>query len=291
MIAFRKALATLALLTLLALQFGCDRTRAPDASPAVKSPPTPIETVAASAPTEPPETTNAPTAASKPATKTPEPPAKPDRKLSLDEITPVQAEQAIREALQLALTSSLEKLGAEGGFREDPNMRLSMPDEWARIDSVVRKINHADIADAFLNSLNGSAEIAVRELSPLVDDLVSNLPITDPKSALTSAADAATQTLAAGSEKRLRSAVEATLDAAFKTADVESRKKALIEKARFANPFTNIKGVEELDLKRHAANQVVERIFVAIARQEHAIRQDPSKLKSEIGQSVFHATQ
>jgi hypothetical protein len=128
-------------------------------------------------------------------------------------------------------------------------------------------------------------------LSPLVDDLVSNLPITDPKSALTSAADAATQTLAAGSEKRLRSAVEATLDAAFKTADVESRKKALIEKARFANPFTNIKGVEELDLKRHAANQVVERIFVAIARQEHAIRQDPSKLKSEIGQSVFHATQ
>ena len=43
--------------------------------------------------------------------------------------------------------------------------------------------------------------------------------------------------------------------------------------------------------KPRVADQIVERIFVAIARQEHAIRQDPSKLKSEIGQSVFRTTQ
>lgn len=235
--------------------------------------------------------TNGVVAKAEPASEPKAPPVKKTKKLQLADITPVQAEQAIREALQVSLRRALEQLGADGGFRADPNMRISMPDEWVRIDSVVRKINHAEAADAFLDALNGSAEKAAKALAPLLADIVKELPIKDAPRTLTAAADSATQTLVKGSETQLRAAVKSSLASAFKSSDIEKRKKALIEKARFANPFTNIKGVEEFDLERYAADRVVERIFVAVARQEQAIRQDPSTLESETAQSIFRAAQ
>lgn len=297
MIAVRKTLLTLALAPLLALPLGCGKKSAPDqsapaavqkeAQPAAAAP----APAAALPPVNPAPTANAAAAETPPSAEPKSPPVPAARKLKLADITPVQAEQAIRETLQISLRRALEQLGADGGFRSDPNMRISMPDEWVRIDSVVRKINHAEAADAFLDALNGSAETAAKELTPLLAGIVKDLPIKDARRTLTEAADAATQTLLAGSETQLRAAVKTSIASAFKSSDLENRRQALIEKARFANPFTNITGADEFDLERYAADRVVERVFVAVARQEKAIRQDPSTLDSEIAQSVFQAAQ
>lgn len=293
MSAFSKTLAAMCLLAMLACQAGCKKETPPDPAPesvrSVKA--QPAETAEPDVPgmVEPTAATSEDTAKAAPVAPTQ--PVKQERKMTLEDVTPAQAEQAIREALQVATQNALAQLGSEGGFAGDPNMRLSMPDEWRQIETVVRKVNHAESADAFLDALNASAENAVTALAPIVAGRVKDLPIKDARQTLTSATEAATRILLEDSGKRLRTEVATALESAFETADIRKRREALIEKAHFANPFTNIKGVEEFDLQGHAADRIVERLFVVIAREEKAIRQDPSKLETEVAQSVFRAAQ
>jgi hypothetical protein len=214
-------------------------------------------------------------------------PSKPG--LSLAEVTPVQAERALREALRLALKNTAARLGRKGGIGDDAGARIPFPEEWRSMETAVRKVDRGRSVDALLALLNAAAERAAADLGAKLEPLIAGADLGDAKGALTSSADGATQAFLTAAEERIQSAVREVAAKALAGAGVESALEAVMEDARFANPFTNIRNVDGFDLPAWLGDQLAERALVAMAGEERALRENPDRLESEQSAAVFEA--
>ncbi len=293
--------ASFVALGLAALIGGCDRKSAPTEEPVnpvgraaaeaaepqvapVEKKPEPTETTAPLASPRPSAPgTHAP--APKPAPAS----AAPEKKLTLADVAPVQAERALREAVRLAAKQALEQLGSKGGFAADSNTRIGMPAAWTGMETAIRKVGRDQSVDAFLTSLNAAAEAAARKLAPELDRLAAETSLSDPKQALTSSADGGTRALFMPSKERVRAAAAKAVAAALESGGVNAARDAMVADAHFANPFTNIKSVDGFDLAGHVAERLVSHALATIADREKAIRDDPSLLESETSAAVLEA--
>lgn len=210
-------------------------------------------------------------------------------KLSLAEVTPVQAERAMREALKLAAQNTTTKLGAKGGLTGEPDARIPLPEEWRSMETAIRKVNRGESVDALQGILNAAAERAVADLGAKLGDLVVEVDLGDAKKALTSSADGATQALLAGGEDRIQSSAREAVAKSLAGAGADSALAAALKDARFANPFTNIKNVEGFDLTAYLGDQLAQRVLVGMAGEERTLRENPDLIESEKTAAIFEA--
>ncbi len=256
---------------------------------------------AAEAPLNPVESEGSvekPSAAPAPEPAVAEAPASPARekavapaRRSFAEVTPAQAERALREALELAAGKVIPSLKIKGGFNDQPDSRIPLPEDWRSMEEAVRKVGRGDSVEVCLSALNGVAERAVGELERDLYSLIATADLGDGKAALTASADGGVQAFLASAEERLNSAAVKAVEKAMAGSGVESALESLVVDARFANPFTNIRSVGEFDLAAYLSRQINERVLVGMAAQERALRTDPTKLNSETAASVFQAAQ
>ncbi len=219
----------------------------------------------------------------------PEPAPASTPKLSLAEVTPVQAELAMREALKLAAQNATRKLGAKGGLAGDSDARIPLPEEWRSMETAVRKVDRGQSVDALQGILNAAAEQAVADLGAKLDGLIVEADLGDAKKALTSSADGATQALLTGGGDRIQASAREAVAKSLAGAGVDSALAAVLKDARFANPFTNIKNVEGIDLTAYLGDQLAQRVLVGMAGEERALRENPDLIESEKTTAVFEA--
>lgn len=225
----------------------------------------------------------------KPATPPAEPVAPAPRKLTLGDVTPVQAERAIREVLKSAVGKVGAKLGAVGGIGGDPDRRIPAPKEWASMETAIRKVNREASVDAWLNAINNAAEKAAADVKPKLEELVSEAALRDAKNALTSSADGATQAFLNGSEDGVKDAIRTSVERAVSDSDATALQETMLADARFANPFTHIKSVNEFSIVDYLSEALAERMLVGMAREEQSLRDDPSGIGSETAAAVLEA--
>jgi len=219
----------------------------------------------------------------------PEPAPTSTPKLSLAEVTPVQAERAMREALKLAAQNTTTKLGAKGGLTGASDARIPLPEEWRSMEIAIRKVNRGESVDALQGILNAAAERAVADLGAKLDDLIVEVDLGDAKKALTSSADGATQALLAWGEDRIQSSAREAVAKSLAGTGADSALAAALKDARFANPFTNIKNVEGFDLTAYLGDQLAQRVLVGMAGEERTLRENPDLIESEKTAAIFEA--
>jgi len=90
------------------------------------------------------------------------------------EISDAEEEEAIRWVMMEGAQSMIDTLGQENGFYKDPKYRIPMPEQYRKLEKVLRRIGGAKYADAFLLSLNRTAENAVAEGGPLISSAIDH---------------------------------------------------------------------------------------------------------------------
>lgn len=192
--------------------------------------------------------------------------------------------RGLKEALSRGTQQAIATLGKDGGFLNNLDVKIPLPDELKKVEKLLRGLGQDKYADQFVATMNHAAEKAVPEAATLFSDAISRMTLADAKSILKGPDDAATQYFRKSSEAKLKERFLPIVQAATDQAGVTAAYKKLIQKA---GPTAQLLGVGATDLDTYVEGKAVDGLFKMIAAEEKRIRQDPLARGTDLLKKVF----
>lgn len=192
--------------------------------------------------------------------------------------------RGLKEALSKGTQQAVAQLGKDGGFLNNLDVKIPLPDELRKVEKLLRKMGQDKYADQFVATLNHAAEKAVPEAATIFADSISQMTLADAKSILKGPEDAATQYFRKTSEAKLKERFLPIVKTATDQAGVTAAYKKLMQKA---GPAAQIMGSGATDLDGYVEAKAVDGLFKMIAAEEKRIRQDPLARTTELLKKVF----
>lgn len=203
----------------------------------------------------------------------------------LSSLTRTEATQGLKDALMQGSRAAVTQLSAPGGFLDNDKVRIPLPDSLARIESGLRWMGMGRQADELRTSMNRAAELAVKEATPLLVESVKQMSVSDAKQILGGPDDAATQYFRRTTSDALTERFLPIVKQA--TAQVQLAE----QYNRFAGQAAQFGLIDEKDanLDSYVTNKALDGLFLVIAEQERAIRDNPAAAATNIAKKVFGA--
>ena len=192
--------------------------------------------------------------------------------------------RAVLDALSLGVQRAIELLGREGGFLDDAQVRIPMPDNLLKVEQLARKFGQDKYADRFIASMNKAAEQAVPETSRILLDAIKSLKVADARAIVTGDKNAATAYFQRVSTEQLREVVKPLVSTAMEQTRVTRHYKKFVKKASFLSNYVD---TGSLDLDEYVTDKALEGLFSKLAEEEARIRADPVARGTDILKSVF----
>jgi hypothetical protein len=204
-----------------------------------------------------------------------------------------QVVQGLKEALGKGVQQAVSRLGHDGGFLTNANVRIPMPEKLRTVEKTLRVLKQDKLADDFVATMNHAAEQAVPEAAGVFADAIKGMSIADARAILTGTNNAATQYFRRTTETNLFVKFLPIVKQATDQTGVTSAYKQLMAKAEGANSFGSfgrtLLGTENLDVDAYVTNKALDGLFVMVAEEEKSIRENPAARTTALLQKVFGA--
>ncbi|HQS37814.1 MAG: hypothetical protein B7Y16_01110 [Methylotenera sp. 24-45-7] len=205
--------------------------------------------------------------------------------LDITDISNTEASGGLKAALTQGAEKAVAQLSKTDGFLGNPEVKIPLPDALKKAEKTMRMFGMDKQADELVLKMNRAAEAAVPEAKALLIDSVKKMSVQDAKAILTGGDDAATQyfkktTSTPMAEKFLPIVKKATADVQLaqqynKFAEAGS-KYGLVKK-------------EQVNLEQYVTQKALDGVYLMMAKEEAAIRQDPVGQSSKLLKKVFGA--
>jgi hypothetical protein len=192
--------------------------------------------------------------------------------------------RALKEALAQGSRQAIARLGKTGGYLNDPNVRIPMPDNLKTVERLLRTLKQDKVADEFVVSLNQAAEKAVPEAAAIISDSLAKLTLEDARDILNGSDDAATQYFRKHGEAQLRARFLPIVRQATQQAGVTSAYKRLMQRV---GPYAQLMGSQATDLDGYVTDKALDGLFKMLAEEERRIRRDPLARTTDLLNKVF----
>jgi hypothetical protein len=203
----------------------------------------------------------------------------------LSAITNVDAANGLKQALTDGSASAVAKLGIENGFLLDPKVKIPLPPALQRVETALRLAGMRKQADDLVVAMNRAAEAAVPEAKALLFDAVRRMTIQDAKGILTGGETAATDYFRRTTHDQL---MQRFLPIVKKTTDrvgLAGQYNALAGHAVQLGLMSR----EQSTVEGYVTEKALDGLYLIIAEQEKAFRQNPLGAASDIVKRVFSA--
>ena len=205
----------------------------------------------------------------------------------IDSLTTGESIGGLKDALAQSSIAAVSKLGVVNGFLNNPKVKIGLPGPLAKADKFMRFAGMGKQADELVATMNHAAEEAVGEAKPLFLDAIKKMSITDAKNILTGGDDAATQYF-----KRTTSAA---LTAKFLPI-VKQKTDSLKLAKQYDNYASSAASLGLLNKKTssvegYVTQKALDGLFVIMADEERALRQNPVGASTRLLKKVFGAIQ
>jgi len=191
----------------------------------------------------------------------------------------------LKEALRVGAQTVSTQLGAADGFNGDPAIHIPLPKELQTVQSTLKRVGLSSLADDVELKLNRGAEAAMPKAKALVWKAINAMTLDDAKAIYDGPADAATQYFRRVATPELEATVAPVIDTALRDSGAVAAYDQLIGRYKTIPFVPDLKA----DLKAHATRAALDGLFLYLAREEAAIRQNPAKRTTEILTKVFGA--
>ncbi len=197
------------------------------------------------------------------------------------------SESEIASGLKEALTSGVSKgvaqLSKADGFFKDPEIKIPLPEEAQKVEEKLRKLGQGEKVDAAIESINRAAEDAASGAKDIFTVAIKDMTVKDATAILKGDKDAAT--------KYLSSSTRTALFEKFKPVVAASLEKVGATK-HWNTLFTSYNKIPMVtkvnpDLEEYATNKAIDGLFIQIAKEELAIRENPAARVSDLLKKVF----
>lgn len=205
--------------------------------------------------------------------------------LTVNDLSRTETSGGLKAALMQGVDKAVAELGASDGFFGNKEVKIPLPEALKKAERGLRMLGMGSQADELVLKMNRAAEAAVPAAKLLLINAVKKMSLADAKAILAGGDDAATQyfkthTAAALAEKFLP---------IVKTATANVQLAQQYNKfAQMGNKFGVVK-TEQVNLEQYITQKTLEGVYLMIAKEEAAIRQDPIGQSSRLLQQVFGA--
>lgn len=205
--------------------------------------------------------------------------------LGLADLSDHDAARGIRGALTDGAVSAIGKLGVQGGFLNDPKVKIPLPPALKEVAGAMRMMGRGKDADDLVLAMNQAAEQAVAEAKDLMVGAVRTMSVEDAKSILTGGDDSVT--------RFFRAKTAAPLSVKFlpivkHVTDRLGLAQKYDQCAGQAVKLGLIKG-DAANIEQYVTDKALDGLYLMIGEEERAIRQNPAAAGSAIVSKVFGA--
>ena len=197
----------------------------------------------------------------------------------------------LKEALSVGAERAVDVLGREGGFLKDASVRIPLPGALGSAAKGLRAAGQGHYVDEFELAVNRAAEQAVPQTLGIVKDTVRNMSLEDVRGILSGGDDAATQFLRKRAGGSLRKAILPIVSNATDSAGATSAYKSLKTQADgMLGGLGGLGGLVDtgsLDLDGYVTDKTLDGLFLKLAAEEKAIRENPMARTTDLLKTVF----
>lgn len=212
--------------------------------------------------------------------------ALPSWALSLSDLTNADASSGIKAALAQGAQVAVAQLGQQGGFFNNPQLRIPLPGYLGDAAKIMRRFGQGRYVDEVEQGINRAAEVAVPMGKDVLLGAVQNMTVNDAKQILAGGDQSVTNFFVGKTRDPLTQRFLPVVTEATGQLGVVQQYNQLLSKASALGvPSTG------LDLNQYVTGKTLDGLYTVIGEQERTIRQDPVGSASAVVRKVFGAIQ
>lgn len=198
-------------------------------------------------------------------------------------VSDLDVSNGLKAALNKGVSQEVSKLTQSKGFYNNDLVKITLPEELAKVDETLRKFGLGDLADKGLIALNATAEDAVKTATPIFVDAITNMSFNDARNILMGDNKAATTYLTNTTNDKLYASFSPIIKNSFDKVGAAVIWNQLITKY---NQIPFIAKVNP-DLTDYVTQKALDGVYTMIAIEEQKIRTDLGERSTALLQKVF----
>lgn len=199
-----------------------------------------------------------------------------------------QIDAGLKQALSIGAERAVALLGVKNGFLLDKRVRIPVPGNLAALAKGLRAMGQGQYVDEFEETVNRAAERAVPETLAIVKKTVQGMSLGDVQRILKGGDSAATDFLRKRAGSSLHQAVRPLVANATQKAGVTSAYKQLVGQTQNSlGGLGRLLDTQSLDLDEYVTEKTLDGLFIKLAAEEKAIRENPVARTTELLKRVF----
>lgn len=196
-----------------------------------------------------------------------------------------EASGGLKEALTQGAGRAVELLGREGGFLNNPKVKIPLPDALERAEPILRMTGRGKDLDKLVTAMNRAAEAAVPEAKNLLVSAVQQMSVSDAKNILTGGDDSVTRYFRDKTEARLTTMFLPTVKQNTDRLALAGQYNKVVGQAA---GLGLVKG-EDARIEGYVTRKALDGLYLMIAEEERAIRKNPAGALGNLAKKVFGA--
>jgi hypothetical protein len=205
--------------------------------------------------------------------------------LSISDLSNKEASGGLKEALTQGVGKAVSTLGATDGFLGNKAVKIPLPSSLKKVEKVMKMMGMGKQSDELILKMNRAAEAAVPEAKTLLVDSIKKMTVADAKAILTGPQDAATQYFKKTTSAQM---AEKFLPIVTKATEKVQLAETYNKYAEMGSKYGVVKK-EDAKIEQYVTNKALDGVYLMIAKEEAAIRQDPVGQASSLLKKVFGA--
>ena len=198
-------------------------------------------------------------------------------------ITEGDAAVGIRAALERGAVAAVGLLGRNGGFLDNPKVRIQLPGYLNEAAKVLKYTGQQRRVDELVTAMNRAAEAAVPEAKALLVNAVKAMSVEDGKQILTGGDNSATQFFASKTRSPLSVKFLPIVTKATEKVSLADKYNKVAGQAA----SLGLVGKDESNIQAYITGKALDGLYLIIGEEERKIRQDPIGTGSAILKKVF----
>jgi len=189
----------------------------------------------------------------------------------------------LKQALEVSTDNSVKRSSKQGGFSDNPHIRILIPQELHKVESSLKKIGLGRYVDRFEIQMNRSAESASKEAKKIFIHSITQMTFSDAWKILRGKDDEATQYFKRTTSAHLTNKFKPIIKHSMKKVGFYKDYRKLL-KTYQSIPFTR---KPDLDIENYILQKTLDGLFTLLAQEERKIRHAPAARVTELLRQVF----
>ncbi len=198
-------------------------------------------------------------------------------------LTTAEVGDGLKEALIKGISNGSDIVSQVDGYFKNPDIKIPFPPEVKKVEDRLRQVGFGEEVDRFVVTLNRGAEDAAKEAKPIFINAIRQMTIEDAWGILKGQPNAATEYLKRTTSAQLREKFMPVMQNSLARVNATKYYGDIVKR------YNQIPLVEKVnpDLAGYATDKAIDGLFVMIAREEKAIRENPLERTTDLLKRVF----